>query len=111
MTLAIGKMVRRENSGLMRTPLEHAKYEQRLGHTVSVQQPDGTLLVGPGGRPDVYTVHSQISLTALHDGTPKVFICHGEPLSSVGNGISMRAILDLAPAVEAFICMRQAEVA
>jgi glycosyltransferase involved in cell wall biosynthesis len=35
---------------------------------------------------------------------------HGEPLSSVANGQSMKAIVDLAPLVDAFICMRQAEL-
>ena len=34
---------------------------------------------------------------------------HGEPLSSVGNGISMKAIVDLAPVCDAFICMREDE--
>ena len=36
-------------------------------------------------------------------------ILHGEPLSSVSNGISMKAICDLAPVCDAFICMRAAE--
>jgi len=35
---------------------------------------------------------------------------HGEPLSSVGNGVSMQAIVDLAPAMDAFICMRKEEL-
>jgi glycosyltransferase involved in cell wall biosynthesis len=34
---------------------------------------------------------------------------HGEPLSSVGNGISMKAIVDMAPKVDAFIAMREEE--
>ena len=34
---------------------------------------------------------------------------HGEPLSSVGNRVSMKAICDLAPQVEAFLCMRKEE--
>src|SRR6476660_98176 len=36
-------------------------------------------------------------------------ITHGEPLSSVGNGVSMKAIVDLAPLCEAFIAMRKEE--
>jgi len=36
-------------------------------------------------------------------------LCHGEPLSSVGNGVSMKAIIDLAPLCDAFICMRKDE--
>jgi hypothetical protein len=36
---------------------------------------------------------------------------HGEPISSVGNGISMKAIVDLAPLCDAFICMREDEFA
>jgi glycosyltransferase involved in cell wall biosynthesis len=35
---------------------------------------------------------------------------HGEPLSSVGNGVSMKAIIDLAPLVDAFLCMRREEL-
>jgi glycosyltransferase involved in cell wall biosynthesis len=56
-------------------------------------------------------IHSQLNVKAYHDKIPKVMWMHGEPLSSVGNGISMKAIIDLAPLCDAFICMRKDELA
>lgn len=108
--------MRRENSGLMQTTLELAEEEQRQGHGIRMQEPSGK---GPGipppllesfeGPPDIHCIHSQLASSAYHDGVPKLMWMHGEPLGSVGNGISMRAIVDLAPSVEAFICMRKEE--
>jgi len=109
--LNILKWMRRENSGLVRTTLEHAKYEERLGHQVAIREPQGRLLWGQPFEPDIHTVHSQLGMDAYHDGKPHVMLMHGEPLSSVGNGISMRAIIGLAPLMDAFICMRKAELA
>ncbi len=54
-------------------------------------------------------VHSQLPITSYHNGKPKFMWMHGEPQSSVGNGVSMKAIVDLAPMMEAFICMRKEE--
>jgi aspartate-semialdehyde dehydrogenase len=59
--------------------------------------------------PDIEVIHSQLPVTSYHNRKPRVMFMHGEPLSSVGNGISMRAIVDLAPLVDAFIAMRQEE--
>jgi len=101
--------MKREQSGLARTCLEHAKFEARLGHTVSIREPSGALLFGPEVTPDLHTIHSQFAPESFHDHKPKIFVCHGEPLSSVANGISMRAVCDLAPIVDAFICMRREE--
>ncbi len=56
------------------------------------------------------TIHSQLNPAYYHDKTPKIFLCHGEPLSSVGNGVSFKAVLDLAPLMDCFICMRPSEV-
>jgi len=105
----IVKQMRQERSGLERTCLEHAKYEARAGHTVAIREPQGQLLWGQDFEPDVITVHSQMSPTFYHEKAAKVFICHGEPLSSVGNGVSFKAVLDLAPLMDCFICMRTAE--
>jgi glycosyltransferase involved in cell wall biosynthesis len=58
---------------------------------------------------DVESVHSQMPVTSYHNGTPKFLWMHGEPLSSVGNGVSMRAIVDMAPRIDAFIAMRTEE--
>ncbi len=101
--------MKREQSGLARTTLEHARYEARLGHDVAVREPQGQLLWGQDFEPDVHTIHSQIAPTAYHDGKPRVMIMHGEPLSSVGNGVSFKAVLDLAPLMDCFICMRSSE--
>jgi len=58
---------------------------------------------------DIHVIHSQLNFKYYHDGVPKVMFLHGEPLGSVANGISMKAILELAPSVDAFICMREEE--
>jgi glycosyltransferase involved in cell wall biosynthesis len=103
------KSMRQEQSGLARTTLEHAKFEARLGHDVAIREPQGQLLWGQDFEPDIITIHSQLSPGFYHDGKPKIMLMHGEPLSSVGNGISFKAILDLAPMMDCFICMRRAE--
>lgn len=103
---------RRENSGLMHTTLELAEEEQRQGHGIRMQEPSGKtpLLETFEGSPDIHCIHSQLSQLSYHDDIPKLMWMHGEPLGSVGNGISMRAIVDLASSCEAFICMRKEEL-
>lgn len=101
--------MRRERSGLAFTTLELVKAEEQQGHGVELRQPDETVLYGGVDAPDVHVIHSQIAPRTYHDRIPKFLITHGEPLSSVGNGVSMRAIVDLAPICEAFISMRQEE--
>src|ERR1043165_9373078 len=93
----IVKQMRQERSGLERTCLEHARYEAKAGHDVAIREPQGRLLWGQDFEPDVVTIHSQMSPEFYHDKAAKIFLCHGEPLSSVGNGVSFKAILDLAP--------------
>lgn len=66
-------------------------------------------LYGRSDDPDVECIHSQISIHSYHNNKPKFMWMHGEPLSSVANGVSMKAIVDLAPMCEAFICMRRDE--
>ena len=61
------------------------------------------------GLPDLHLIHSQLAPAAYHDDVSKIMWMHGEPLGSIGNGISMRAIVDLAPSCEAFVCMRKEE--
>lgn len=101
--------MRKEKSGLAFTTLELVKAEESQGHGVELCQPDRTVLYGGVDVPDVHLIHSQIHPSTYHDRIPKVMWCHGEPLSSVGNGVSMKAIVDLAPICEAFICMRKEE--
>jgi len=110
-SLKIRHWMKKENSGLARSTLELVPAEERLGHQVDVRQPgeDAPIYGRIDGEPDVHCIHSQLSMKAYHDGKPKVMWMHGEPLSSVGNGVSMKAIVDLAPMCDAFICMRKEE--
>lgn len=104
--------MRRENSGLAHTTLEIVEEEQRQGHQVCIHEPsldEPTLDDFPNESPDVHLIHSQLHPGTYHDDIPKIMWMHGEPLGSVGNGISMRAIVDLAPIMSAFICMRKEE--
>ncbi len=100
---------KREKSGLAFTTLELVQAEEQQGHRVELRQPDETVLYGGIDVPDMHLIHSQISPRTYHDRIPKLMYCHGEPLSSVGNGVSMKAIVDLAPICEAFIAMRKEE--
>jgi len=105
--------MKKEDSGLARATLELATYEQKLGHTVCVKQPsdDGTgqIIAGIDRDADVYSIHSQFPVDRYFDDKPKFMWMHGEPISSVGNGVSMKAICDLAPLMNAFICMKKDE--
>jgi glycosyltransferase involved in cell wall biosynthesis len=103
--------IKKENSGLFRTSLELCKYEERQGHQVAIRQPgEDKPLYGVANGVDIHVIHSQINVAAYHDTIPKIMWLHGEPLSSVGNGVSMKAITDLSPRIDAFICMRQEEL-
>jgi len=103
--------MKKENSGLARSTIEVVKYEALAGHEVCIKQPtEENILYGDDiAEPDIHSIHSQINLKTYHDRKPKIMWMHGEPLSSVGNGISMKAIVDLAPMCDAFICMREEE--
>jgi glycosyltransferase involved in cell wall biosynthesis len=102
--------MKKENSGLARSTLELCKYEEIAGHNVCVKQPSQDMpLWGIEKDTDIHLIHSQLAPKAYHDGIPKIMWMHGEPLSSVGNGVSMKAIVDLAPSCDAFICMREDE--
>ena len=101
---------KKENSGLFRSTLELVHYEEKAGHSVCIRQPqDESPLYGLDNGSDVECIHSQISINSYHNGKPKFMWMHGEPLSSVANGVSMKAIVDLAPLCDAFICMRREE--
>jgi glycosyltransferase involved in cell wall biosynthesis len=114
----IGHWMKREKSGLAFTTLELVKAEEQLGHQVFLREPTdtegkpGALLYGSDDLAcDVEAVHSQMPLTSYFTRRPKFLWLHGEPLSSVGNGVSMKAIVDMAPKVDAFIAMREEEYA
>jgi glycosyltransferase involved in cell wall biosynthesis len=100
---------KKEDSGLFRSTLELVDYEEKAGHQVMMKEPGGTVLYGRVDDPDVELIHSQIDVKSYHNNKPKFMWMHGEPLSSVGNGVSMKAIVDLASLCDAFICMRKEE--
>ena len=102
--------MKRENSGLAYTTLDLVKYTERLGHQVAIKEPTGGIIYGSmHGEPDMHTVHSQLDTNFFFDNKVKAMWMHGEALSSVGNGVSMRAICDLAPKMDFFVCMRRME--
>jgi len=104
--------MKKETSGLAFTTLELVVAEEKAGHKVCLREPTGGIIYGTDdGDHDVELIHSQLPITSYHNGKPRFLWCHGEPLSSVGNGVSMKAILDLASRCDAFIAMRQEEMA
>ncbi len=112
----IEHFAKNEKSGLMFTTLEVVQAEEQQGHGVLLREPTGAegmpgeVLYGDKDLPtDVECIHSQMPLTSYFNRKPKFLWMHGEPLSSVGNGVSMKAILDMAPKVDAFIAMRKEE--
>lgn len=108
--MKITHWMKREDSGLVRSTLELAVYEEKQGHSPVIREPSGPVIYGSNGtETDVHSIHSQVNPEAYFDNRPKFMWMHGEALSSVGNGVSMRAIVDLAPICEAFICMRKEE--
>jgi glycosyltransferase involved in cell wall biosynthesis len=104
--------MKKENSGLARSTLELVKYEGKQGHDTAIKEPgEGGMIWGKMDSPDIELIHSQLPIKSYFNGCPKIMWQHGEPLSSVGNGISMKAIVDLAAKMDALICMRKDEVA
>lgn len=110
--------MKREKSGLAFTTLELVKAEEQMGHRVCLREPTdpkglpGPVLYGdPSIVADVEFIHSQMPLTSYASRTVKGMWMHGEPLSSVANGVSMKAVVDLAPKVDFFLAMRQEEAA
>jgi len=102
--------MKKENSGLARSTLEIVKYEELQGCGVCIKQPTEDMpIYGREKDTDIHSIHSQLNPRTYYDDKPKVMWMHGEPLSSVANGVSMKAILDLAPRMDAFICMRKDE--
>ena len=102
--------MRKERSGLAFTTLEIVGAEEKLGHTPCIIEPSGGVIYGREMPDyDVDLIHSQFPINEYGNGKPRLMWMHGEPLSSVGNGVSMKAIVDLAPLCDAFICMRKEE--
>lgn len=115
--MRIGHWMRKEKSGLAFTTLELVQAEVKQGHQVFLREPTGdeglpgALLYGEDGlEADIECVHSQMPLTSYFSRAPKCMWMHGEPLSSVGNGVSMKAIVDLAAKIDFFMAMRREEL-
>lgn len=107
----ITSWMKKEVSGLAVTTLELVEATEKLGHNVCLRQPhDGMPIYKPSEQVDLHSIHSQLHTSAYFDGKPKVLWLHGEALSSVSNGISAKAIIDLAPMCQAFLAMRREEV-
>jgi glycosyltransferase involved in cell wall biosynthesis len=110
--MKLSHWMKKETSGLAFTTLEIVAAEERQGHKVCIREPSGNVLYGQAfDDPDVELIHSQLPIQSYHNGKPRFLWTHGEPISSVGNGVSMKAIIDLAPMCDAFICMRKEEQA
>ena len=103
--------LKRENSGLFRTTMELAKYEERMGHVISLRQPaDNKTFYGPPDDDfDIHCIHSQINPHYYKDGKPKILFLHGEPDYGMMTKISTKAIMDLIPVTDCFVCFNEAE--
>lgn len=108
--------MKKEKSGLAFTTLELVQAEMAQGHQVFLREPSdaegrpGLLLYGTEDTAcDVECVHSQMPMTSYFNASARALWMHGEPLSSVGNGVSMKAIVDMASKVDCFIAMRKEE--
>lgn len=103
--------IRKENSGLFRTAVELAKYEERLGHTVGLRTPkeNGTFYGFADDDFDIHAIHSQIHPHYYKDGKPKILFLHGEPDYGMLHKVSTNAIMDLLPLMDCFVAFNEAE--
>lgn len=103
--------LKKENSGLFRTVVELAKYEERAGHKVALRQPaeNQTFYGFKDDNFDIHCIHSQINPVYYKDGKPKVLFLHGEPDYGMLVKISTSAILDLIPVIDCMIAFNEAE--
>ena len=103
--------VKKENSGLFRTVVELAKYEEKLGHQVALREPlnNNTFYGFTTDDADIHCIHSQINPMYYKDNKPKMLFLHGEPDYGMMVKISTNAILDFAPHVDAFIALNDQE--
>lgn len=97
--------VKKENSGLFRTTVELAKYEERLGHTIALRAPaqNETFYGFRDDDFDIHAIHSQIHPHYYKDGKPKLLFLHGEPNYGLMTKVSTKAIMDLIPIADAFV--------
>lgn len=103
--------VKKEKSGLFRTTIELAKYEQKAGHIPSLRIPNtNETFYGPKDDDfDIHCIHSQIHPHYWKDNKPKLLFLHGEPDYGMLLKVSTQAILDLVPLADAFITFNPQE--
>ena len=103
--------LKKENSGLFRTTTELAKYEERLGHVVSLRTPaeNETFYGLKDDDFDVHAIHSQINPHYYKDNKPKILFLHGEPDYGMMYKISTQAIMDLIPLVDCLVAFNDQE--
>ena len=103
--------LKKENSGLFRTVVELAKYEEKQGHVVALRRPaeNKTFYGFSDDGFDIHCIHSQINPIYYKDGKPKILFLHGEPDYGMLVKISTTAILDLIPIIDCMIAFNPDE--
>lgn len=103
--------VKKEPSGLFRTVVEIAKYEEKLGHHVALRMPkeNQTFYGFTDDDFDVHAVHSQINPYYYKDKKPKVLFLHGEPDYGMLHKVSTQAIMDLIPLMDCLVAFNPDE--
>jgi glycosyltransferase involved in cell wall biosynthesis len=109
--LKILHWLKKESSGLFRTTVELAKYEEREGHIVALRQPakNETFYGFRDDDFDIHCIHSQINPHYYKDGKPKLLFLHGNPEYGLMTKVSTSAIMDLIPIVDAFVSLHEDE--
>ena len=103
--------LKKEKSGLFKTTIELCKYEERLGHSVSLRTPaDNRTFYGfADDNFDIIAIHSQINPIYYKHKCPKVLFLHGECDYGMLVKVSTASIMDLVPIVDAFIAFNPDE--
>lgn len=103
--------LKKENSGLFRTTIELAKYEEKEGHKVALRIPhtNKTIYGFTDDSFDIHCIHSQINPIYYKDKKPKILFLHGEPDYGMMSRSSTSAILDLIPLMDAIVTFNEKE--
>jgi len=109
--MRIAHWVKKEDSGLFKTASELAGSEEKLGHEVCIRTPNeqANLYGFTDNNFDIHCIHSQMPPIFLKDGKPKILFLHGEPDYGMMLKVSISAIMDLAPIVDAMISFNEDE--
>ncbi len=103
--------VKKEQSGLFKTTVELAKYEEKMGHHVSLRTPreNETFYGFRDDDFDIICVHSQLHPHYYKDKRPKLLFLHGEPDYGMMVKVSTQAIMDFTNICDAFIAFNPDE--